>query len=80
MKKVIGLIIYLIQITCYTYTFLKNPGIPTKRFELDYNDNLNETLKEIKSYKICEICNIIMDKNLNTKHCDDCEVCIEGIK
>jgi hypothetical protein len=87
--KLTSLVIYIIQLSSYTYTFLKNPGIPKKELEiLDINNNndhlyvnlsLNETLKEIKDHKICRICNIIIHKNINTNHCIDCDVCIEGI-
>ena len=75
--KFLSFMIYLIQISCYTYTFLKNPGIPGREMELD-NIYLKEVLKGIKNYRICKVCNVIMNRNKDTNHCDDCNVCIEG--
>lgn len=75
--KVLGFVIYLIHMICYIYTVLKNPGIPAQEMELE-NSDLKEVLKGIKNYKICKICNVIMNRNKETNHCEDCGVCIEG--
>ena len=61
----------------YIYTAMKNPGIPGFEMELQ-NGNLKEVLKGIKNYKICKICNLIMNRNEGTGHCEDCGVCVEG--
>jgi uncharacterized membrane protein YccF (DUF307 family) len=75
--NLLGFFIYLIHIISYIYTALKNPGIPLQEMELQ-NSNLKEVLKKIKNYKICKICNVIMDRNKDTSHCDDCGICVEG--
>lgn len=74
--KMFGFVIYFIQIVSYTYTALINPGIPKKEFDAD--GDLRDALKNIKSFRICKICNIIMNKDIDTTHCDECNVCIEG--
>jgi hypothetical protein len=74
--RVIGLCIYLLQVSSYTYTFLINPGIPKK----DKHISLNDTDEKMKiGYKYCSQCRILVEQNTNTQHCDDCNVCIEGI-
>lgn len=75
-SKFFGLLIYFIQITSYSYTALVNPGIPKNNLDID--GDLREILKNIKNYRICKICNVIMNKDENTMHCDDCKTCIEG--
>jgi hypothetical protein len=75
--KLLGFFLYLIHIISYAYTALKNPGIPKQEMELE-NSDLKEVLKKIKNYKICKICNVIMNRNKDTNHCDDCGICIEG--
>ncbi len=75
--KLFGFLIYFIQITSYSYTALINPGIPKNSLDLD--GDLKESLKTIRNYRICKICNVIMDKDINTMHCDECNACIEGI-
>lgn len=76
--KILGLFFYLLNITSHIYASLKNPGIPKHELTLE-NSSLKEVLKGIKNYKICKTCNVIMDKNKETNHCNDCGVCIEGI-
>jgi hypothetical protein len=66
----------------YIYTFLKNPGIPinkeiTMEMTRDLEENKNSRNKK-GGYKFCNICHIYIDKNSNTNHCEDCNVCIEG--
>lgn len=70
--KTIGWIIYLLQISSYTYTFLANPGLPDRSLSLQIAEN-----KEING-KICEKCGIIIPKGQGVVHCDDCNVCIIG--
>jgi hypothetical protein len=55
---------------------LINPGLPKKEMNLKYSvKDLN-----IKNFRICPICNVIMNLDDNTSHCEDCNVCIEGKK
>ena len=62
--------------TSYSYTALINPGIPKNCLDID--GDLKESLKDIKNFRICKVCNVIMNKDQNTMHCDDCNACIEG--
>lgn len=71
--KFIGILLLATQIFSYWYTALKNPGIPKK--ELWLNNGKEVT---IKNSRICYICNVIMNLDEGTEHCDDCGVCIEG--
>jgi len=75
--RLLGFFIYSIHMSSYLFTFLKNPGIPAQELELE-NSELKEVLKGIKNYRICKVCNVIMNRNKETNHCDDCGVCIEG--
>lgn len=60
----------------YSYTALINPGIPKNSFDID--GDVKDSLKNIRNYRICKVCNVIMNKDENTMHCDDCNACIEG--
>ena len=74
--KIVGICLYFLQTFSYTYTFLINPGIPRKNSSINLND-INQSYKE--GYKFCNQCRILMHLDTNTNHCDDCNVCIEGI-
>ncbi len=87
-----GILVYLIQIVSYTYTFLKNPGIPKNKNssgdsdsrDIELNNSLNETNKSTNKrnkhgYQFCNKCHIFVDIEKNVTHCEDCNVCIEGI-
>lgn len=70
--KSVGWAIYLSQFFSYTYTFLKNPGLPDKSMSISqYKD------KEFKG-KICNECGIVVLQGMRIMHCDDCNVCIIG--
>ncbi len=66
--------LYVIQTTAYLTTVLINPGLPKKEMYLKYQ------IKSVdyKNFRICGICNVIMNLDDNTSHCEDCNVCIEG--
>jgi hypothetical protein len=69
--RTIGIFIYFAQFLSYTYTFLKNPGLPKYNLvpdEVSPNAGVN----------FCQECRIYIDKNKKVKHCPDCNVCIEG--
>jgi hypothetical protein len=72
--RIIGIIIYLIQTGSYLTTILMNPGIPSKELYLENYNNLDE----IGSYRICNVCKIIMRNKDKTDHCDECNICIIG--
>ncbi len=69
----IGLTLYLIHIFSYTYTAFANPGIPKKK---NYIEMYGCETK--RNLKICDKCNVIMDEEKKTYHCDMCGVCIDG--
>lgn len=71
--KIVGWLIYFIQLSSYSYTFLVNPGLPNKQMSLTNFEN-----KDSSSIKICERCGIVVNKGDKTYHCDDCGVCIIG--
>jgi hypothetical protein len=70
---VLGFIIFSIQLGSYSYTFLRNPGLPKKNM----NINLNHITGK-DGIKICELCHYIIDLTDNTTHCEECNVCIVG--
>ena len=81
----IGVGIFLIQNLSYWYTALANPGIPIK-YHLN-NMNLENIVEEKgsrkikssdKSHRICRVCNILINIDLDMIHCDECDVCVEG--
>jgi hypothetical protein len=76
MIKYIGIIIYLIQITSYTFTALVNPGLVKRGMHLKYYNK--EEFAGMKNFRICNLCNVIMNMDDNTFHCEECDVCIEG--
>lgn len=75
-----GHIIYLIQVFSYTFTTLKNPGIPSfNNQNYARNETINGSCK-YKTYSHCSMCNsyVPVDSDEITFHCADCDVCIEG--
>ncbi len=75
--RLIGIGIYLVQLSSYTIAFIKNPGIPPYSYIKESIDN-PDTLKS--KYGVCSICKSLIDSQseLITYHCGDCGVCIEG--
>ena len=70
----IGLLIFSIQSVVYLIVILINPGIPSQDLWLENYSHLDE----IGSYRICNICKIIMRNEDKTDHCEECNVCIVG--
>ena len=70
----IGIIIFLIQTTSYLITILIDPGIPSKDLWLENYKHLDE----IGTYRICNVCKIIMRNEDKTDHCEECNICIIG--
>ena len=78
--KIIGIIIVFIQSLSYLIIFIMNPGIPPKELWIENYFKNRSNQSEIGSYKICNICKIIMRTNDNTKHCEECNMCIMGLE
>ena len=72
--RVIGIIIFINQMGVYLITILINPGIPPKELWLENYKHLDE----IGTYRICNVCKIIMRNEDKTDHCDECNICIIG--
>ena len=77
--KIFGEINYFVFILSYFYTAMSNPGIPKNDLWIS-NVTLNTAFQKynIKNYRICPICQVIMNIEENTSHCDDCDICVEG--
>jgi hypothetical protein len=75
--RIINLTISGVAEVAYILTFLWNPGLPTQAMNVNYFETNKEKLK-ITNYRICKTCQIIMNMDVYTEHCDDCNVCIEG--
>jgi hypothetical protein len=71
----IGICLYIAQMISYILTALINPGLPKKEMNLKY------MVKSVpfKNFRICGVCNVVMNIDENTSHCDDCNICIEGM-
>jgi ferredoxin len=71
LMKFMGVIIYLLYFLSHLYTELINPGYP--------KHNLDSKTGEPRSrYNFCNICKMWVSKEKNTKHCQKCDICIEG--
>jgi palmitoyltransferase ZDHHC9/14/18 len=66
-----GFIVYFLQITSYTLTFLMEPGLP---LNLMNKNTVPEKLDN--NYKYCDQCKIIISIEEKSNHCDVCNVCI----
>lgn len=82
--KYIGISIYLIQELSQVYTMLINPGIPNKNSYISENVlqiiyiNMKMSGLTFDKYRTCKICNILVNKEDNVIHCDDCNICVKG--
>ena len=72
--KIGFILIYLIFISSYIYTVLINPGIPSKQYYIPYFKNKN--IGDIKNWKKCSKCQILIPKTFKAIHCDICQVCV----
>jgi hypothetical protein len=57
----------------YILTAFVNPGLPKKNLSLKYCNSV-----DYKNFRVCGICNTIMNLDEGTSHCEDCNVCVEG--
>ena len=72
--KFIGVLTYIIYSISYILTAFGNPGLPKRKCWI----NGKSVYSDLKNFKICNVCRVIMNLDEDTIHCDDCEVCIEG--
>lgn len=84
-SNLIGIILYLIQVTLHIFLLLVNPGIPNRKFYISEGvmQSILTYLEYTKSetfdkYKICKICNIYVTPDSVVTHCEDCNICIQG--
>lgn len=75
----IGVVLAFIQASSYLFVFLKNPGIPPKDLWIENYFKNTSKKGDVGSYKICNICKIVMKSSDNTNHCEECNMCIVGI-
>jgi hypothetical protein len=73
--KLLGILIYILQFSSYTYVFLINPGIPKNFLKLQA---INPGDKLEKGFKFCNKCKIVICVSAKVNHCTDCDVCVEG--
>ena len=60
------------------YLFLLNPGIPSPdSFSKIAIKNIQK--EDRKYFKVCEICNIIVDNYDDVRHCTECNICIKKL-
>ena len=71
----IGIIIYILFVIFHLITSLINPGIPTKEYFLE---NFKIAESKTENYVICKKCKVIMNLDLGTEHCVDCDICVMG--
>eukprot|EP00830_Metopus_es_P006797 TRINITY_DN1643_c0_g1_i1.p2 TRINITY_DN1643_c0_g1~~TRINITY_DN1643_c0_g1_i1.p2 ORF type:complete len:242 (-),score=32.21 TRINITY_DN1643_c0_g1_i1:28-753(-) len=68
-----GLILLLLQAGSYFYTFIVNPGIPDRNLAVN-----KENLQQLKGLpRTCPKCKLVALYDTETKHCNDCGICVE---
>ena len=73
---IIGLILAILQIGAYNFTFLLNPGIPDRDLSKYDNGYLSKIVANPRSF--CAICNLVKPEGMMILHCPDCDVCVSG--
>lgn len=77
---------YVLQTITHMYCLLVNPGIPNRKFYISesvmqsiytYLEYTNS--ESFDKYKICKICNIYVPPESSVIHCEDCNICINGM-
>ena len=72
--KILFVLNYFIFIISYLYTVLINPGIPPRRYYIEYLKNKN--LGNKNDWQKCSKCNILIPRNFKVVHCNICQACI----
>jgi hypothetical protein len=83
--KYLGNLLYITQLISQQYTAFVNPGIPHRNNYV--SQGVMETIsKYIKNndttfdkYRVCKQCNILVKLENSVMHCEDCNICVEGI-
>ena len=84
--RILGLMVYITQITSHLLSIMINPGIPNKNYYITDDviqviaQNINQNMDILKKYRKCDICNILVQTKNNVGHCEKCNICVEGIK
>lgn len=76
--RYIGVVIAFLQTMSYLLVFLYNPGVPPKELWIENYFKEQHESDEPGSYRICNLCKIIMRVKDNTDHCEECNICIIG--
>lgn len=78
---VIGYSCYILLNGSLLFTALINPGIPPIKKVLNIYEKFNDQTTKIDSklFQICKDCNIIVFKKFGVYHCEECNLCCEGI-
>jgi len=83
--KYSGFAIYFIQITSHSICSIINPGLPHRNnyisdsvMQILYN-NMKLSGLTFEKYKICKICNILVNTDDHVIHCEECQVCVKSI-
>jgi hypothetical protein len=71
----IGLTIFAFQSFCYFFTAFFNPGIPFNKYRKEFNFETENK----DNIRFCNDCHVIMDLDLDTSHCPECDICCEGL-
>ena len=69
--KLVGFIVYFLFFFSYSYTALINPGYP--KHDID-----SITGEPRKKFYYCSTCKMFVNREKNTSHCLDCDICVEG--
>ena len=69
--KLVGFIVYFLFFFSYSYTALINPGYP--KHDID-----SITGEPRKKFYYCSTCKMFVNREKNTSHCPDCDICVEG--
>ena len=73
--RILGIILYLFFEFSYFLTAIMNPGIISPEY---YLENYEVDKMNIKNYRVCRKCNVVMDLDKGVEHCSDCNICIIG--
>jgi hypothetical protein len=82
--KLIGLLLYIIQVLSHLFTMFINPGLPDKNSYISseviniFQNNSEYDTSFLKKYRKCDICNILVQAQNEVVHCESCNICVEG--
>ena len=71
-------IFYFFCFVNHMFLVLFNPGIPRpENFSKDFMKTIKK--EDRKYFRVCEICNIIVDQSDGVRHCTECNVCMNKL-